>query len=893
MTHLKHFSSSINLFFILIGIIICHHSVAFHSHSSFFRPAQKVHYHHKNDIPDLDIGKSSRENNDRYIFESSSMSSKNDVGNDRRVFLSKMATSISMLSIASSMNPEDALADSSSVYYLPEEVQFPWKIDPINKRSGITVFDAEKAGYNVGFVTYLSRFLLNFDRGCQLWWFQCDSIKRGSTPESIEQIRFDQFAQFAASVEVGLQGYEGSDDPKRLLKDLYNKYGTIPSRTSSENDAEFSSKRRIAKAARRHIALLFGLLEKQQPTDALADILAQIDDAKITQVELIDSATTKFAGYDSLAPPLIEIDDGNAKAQAILQPTGRLLRIDIVDAGNTTYAKPPLIDVGRSCGPECVTIDAKGIANLDSKGKIESVKITDAGKDFFNTENIVFNVVQRPNPDLSALATDRYPVFRAILDNAIKSIEITEQGSGYEKNNPVKVYVSSRTQSSRSNERESDKQLVGMAYPTVISNSFSSFLSKRDTAKLDELQQKFLQEYPQLRPQTEGGTVSGFDSDTPTLPFWTGKKSQSAEFLRLLPAGVGLEYDNKIKRYVLAVDTEFKNKYPGYLQDNTNRWPLGVDFGPRARTPIERNRKLGLSEYWRFGLSGAICLSSVCLTLTPFDVVKTKQQTNPAKYTELFPSIQEVYKNEGIPTFYTGWLPTLVGNFLSGGVQYASTEYLRRMFSEMAGLDAAQYEVLIILAASGIASAIAGCVFCPFEAVRIRTVAQPKFAANAGGVLQRILDEEGIESLVNTIPIFLFKNIPYAMTKFTVFDISTDRLYQAFPAAQEQLQLSLLVSLAGGIMGGTAAAIISNPADSIISELKKAKTELSPLDAIQNMIARGGVGPFFAGLPLRIVRYTLIASLSFVTYDAIRFALGIGSDDLKLYLDVLGGALQK
>jgi solute carrier family 25 phosphate transporter 3 len=244
-------------------------------------------------------------------------------------------------------------------------------------------------------------------------------------------------------------------------------------------------------------------------------------------------------------------------------------------------------------------------------------------------------------------------------------------------------------------------------------------------------------------------------------------------------------------------------------------------------------------------------------------------------------------------TFFTGWSPTFVGNFISGGAQYAAVEIFRRTFIGTAGLDAAQLEVPIILLASGLASAIAGIIYCPFEAVRIRMVAQPDYAANSFRTLQRILEEEGVQSLTNTIPIFLLKYVPYAMTKFTVFDISTARLYEAFPSAREELSLALLISLAGGILGGTAASIISNPSDCVISELKKSKTEASFLDAVNSMRERGGIRPFFAGLPLRIVRYSTIASLSFVTYDAIRFSLGIGADDLKLYLDVLGGALQQ
>ena len=133
----------------------------------------------------------------------------------------------------------------------------------------------------------------------------------------------------------------------------------------------------------------------------------------------------------------------------------------------------------------------------------------------------------------------------------------------------------------------------------------------------------------------------------------------------------------------------------------------------------------------------------------------------------------------------------------------------------------------------------------------------------------------------------------YASAKFLVFDLSTERLLEAFPAANEDLKLSLLVTLVGGILGGTAAAIVSNPADTVISEMKKDKAKITPQEAFAKLIDRSGVNALFTGLQLRIIFYSLIASLQFVVFDGVRFALGIGPDDLKLYLDVLGGALNQ
>lgn len=135
-------------------------------------------------------------------------------------------------------------------------------------------------------------------------------------------------------------------------------------------------------------------------------------------------------------------------------------------------------------------------------------------------------------------------------------------------------------------------------------------------------------------------------------------------------------------------------------------------------------------------------------------------QTAPDVYSNIGSAFGTVWKEEGPSTFFTGWLPTLAGNFAGGGVLYALTELIRRSLSQAAGADALTYEVPIILAAAVCSSAVGAALSCPFEAVRIRTVAQPDFASNSIETLKRILREEGLGSLLNAIPVFLAKNVP-------------------------------------------------------------------------------------------------------------------------------------
>jgi solute carrier family 25 phosphate transporter 3 len=172
--------------------------------------------------------------------------------------------------------------------------------------------------------------------------------------------------------------------------------------------------------------------------------------------------------------------------------------------------------------------------------------------------------------------------------------------------------------------------------------------------------------------------------------------------LSLLPAGIGLAFKNDLNRYQLAVDPTYTvDDAAQFLKGSgsSNR-PLDPDFGPRGRSPIERDMQLGISSYLRFAASGAICCSGVHLALTPIDVVKTKVQTDPVKYPGVGRTFQKVFQEGGSGAFFTGWAPTFLGFFVWGGLSYALTEFLRRSFQELAGLDAASLEVPIILAAS-------------------------------------------------------------------------------------------------------------------------------------------------------------------------------------------------
>jgi len=430
-----------------------------------------------------------------------------------------------------------------------------------------------------------------------------------------------------------------------------------------------------------------------------------------------------------------------------------------------------------------------------------------------------------------------------------------------------------------------DNPVIAYATAKAESSSFTTFRNENDGRKIIEDEEAL------IKDRAVSATTGGQDSQLPV--FWnSGPSSSSGQLLMLLPPGLGLEFDSVLKRFVLSASSDYLDINQGSPLFGGSTRPLDPEFGPRGRSPIDREVQLDFPSYLRFCVSGAICASGVHLMVTPLDVIKTKIQTDPENYPGPIASFQKIVDERGLGGFFNGWIPTFVGFFFWGGFSYSLTEFIRRYLIISSGSQAANLEIQIVLVSASVAAFFGTFVLVPFESVRIRSVAQPEFGKNIFDVTRRMVMEEGAFSLFSAAPPLLFKEVPFAMAKFSIFTVVTRYLYQTFPAAQEDIQLSLLVSLVGGIFGGAMAAVISNPADATISEMKKSVSDMNALDAAKGIIERGGYSNLMRGLPIRMCFYPLVVSTQFLIYDAIRIYLGVGADDLKVYLDVLGGALQ-
>ncbi len=623
---------------------------------------------------------------------------------------------------------------------------------PINKRSGITLSEPERI-YNLSFITYLSRFLLVFDKECQQWWYtQAQAIPPNSSKEDVDRIRLEQFGKFSASVEVGLMDYEGGsnggDGVKSLLNALVKRYGPSSLTSTNVRRDEFgyideSSNQlpevRKAKEALRQIALLFSLLKQYQPVDSITQILAADDDAKIDIVSMLDPGTGYLPpsyGVPNVSfpePPTLgaKLFPGSlAKGEARMVETGRILKLELVDGGSG-YVDIPDVQISAPPGgggggdgkisKKVVQATAKAILGKGkNKGVIERIDIVNPGLGY-NAIDEVTVAITPPDKGWTAASA------KAILEYQVAQIDIVHEGRGYAAEKPVNVIIDPPPRADSTG--GISRSAFAVAYPKGKTTSYASFITN---------------------------TVVKASSSSVDTSAWV-QGPTSSQLLTLLPSGFGLQFDDKLERYILTTSSSSNNwedVITGSLEGR-NFKPINPIFGFRGRSPIELEKSLDLSCVLRFMASGALCSSVAHLILTPIDVIKTKVQTKPEIYNQgIIGTFNKVLKEEGPATLFDGWEPTFLGFFVGGGAAFFLTEYFRRYYTTLATsmimtaqstseITAASItsnlEIPLIVASAATSGFLCCFIIAPFDAIRIRTVSQPDYADNIFGVVSRMI----------------------------------------------------------------------------------------------------------------------------------------------------------
>ncbi|KAH7320849.1 mitochondrial phosphate carrier protein [Stachybotrys elegans] len=286
----------------------------------------------------------------------------------------------------------------------------------------------------------------------------------------------------------------------------------------------------------------------------------------------------------------------------------------------------------------------------------------------------------------------------------------------------------------------------------------------------------------------------------------------------------------------------------------------------------------GLALYSRFALAGAVCCSVTHGALTPVDVVKTRIQLDPVTYNKgMIGSFRTVIQNEGAGALLTGIGPTFAGYFLQGAFKFGGYEFFKQQAINLVGYESASNNrTAVYLASSAAAEFFADIALCPLEATRIRLVSEPTYANGLIGGFSKMLKNEGIGAFYAGFGPILFKQIPYTMAKFVVFEKVSEAVFQTFPKKDLSDGMQTVANLGSGLIAGFAAAIVSQPADTMLSKINKTKglpgegTTSRLIKIARELGLRGS----YSGIGARLFMVGTLTAGQFAIYGDLKKALG-------------------
>ncbi|TIB85447.1 hypothetical protein E3Q06_01912 [Wallemia mellicola] len=264
---------------------------------------------------------------------------------------------------------------------------------------------------------------------------------------------------------------------------------------------------------------------------------------------------------------------------------------------------------------------------------------------------------------------------------------------------------------------------------------------------------------------------------------------------------------------------------------------------------------------------------------TPIDVVKTRIQLEPETYRGgMLKSFRQIASTEGPGALLTGAGPTFAGYFLQGAFKFGGYEFFKKQAVDYVGLENAKdNRTAIYLGSSALAEFFADIALCPLEATRIRLVSNPQFASGLVSGFTKIVGQEGVGALYAGFGPICFKQIPYTMAKFAVYETVSEQAIHAYGKPKSELSgaEANTINLGCGLIAGMASAVISQPADTLLSKINKteAKAGESTTQRLAGLAKQLGVGGMFSGIGTRLVMVGGITAGQFALYGSIKSSL--------------------
>jgi solute carrier family 25 phosphate transporter 3 len=280
-----------------------------------------------------------------------------------------------------------------------------------------------------------------------------------------------------------------------------------------------------------------------------------------------------------------------------------------------------------------------------------------------------------------------------------------------------------------------------------------------------------------------------------------------------------------------------------------------------------------LKFYGLCAVGGAMSCGITHTAIVPLDLVKCRMQVDNAKYPSLGKGFKVTLAEDGVRGLAKGWAPTLLGYSFQGIGKFGFYEVFKILYSGILGEENAYtHRLPLYLVASASAEFFADMFLAPFEAMKVRIQTMPGYANNLREAYGKMKVESGNPFYKGLAPLWM-RQIPYTMMKFACFEKTVEAIYQYVvpkPRAECSKSEQLMVTFAAGYIAGVFCAIVSHPADCVVSVMNK-----TPGKSAGEVLKDLGWKGCWQGLGARIIMVGTLTALQWFIYDSVKVALRI------------------
>ncbi|CAG85195.2 DEHA2B05522p [Debaryomyces hansenii CBS767] len=239
----------------------------------------------------------------------------------------------------------------------------------------------------------------------------------------------------------------------------------------------------------------------------------------------------------------------------------------------------------------------------------------------------------------------------------------------------------------------------------------------------------------------------------------------------------------------------------------------------------------------------------ICAVLTghPFDLVKVRLQTG--LYNSSVQCVKSTLVKDGLPGFYRGVLPPLLGVTPMFAVSFWGYDVGKKIVTSFTGKEVANFSIANISTAGFISAIPTTLVAAPFERIKVMMQIQDgSKTTSMGSVVKEMYRTGGIRSIFKGSAATLARDGPGSALYFATYEYMKRRL------TTPDTDLSLFaITMAGGC-AGVSMWLGVFPIDTIKSTQQSSNTNISIVKTTQNIYKKGGIKAFFPGVGPALAR---------------------------------------